>query len=183
MFAATLQPSWPSRPKTDVTSLFYFLKLYNFGLNEIFVGSTISELQHPWISKITTEPKKNHEKIDFRAQFWSASNQYISMKFYIVIAICLNLNLWIHKNFACPHHGHEKWAYFYVMEAKIGHFSVFFYLLENWLKYFFFSCPPEKFYDIWAQLTKFSSKSEKVLINKILWRFRQIGKRKFSQLH
>ena len=58
MFAAFLQPSWPSRPKTNVTLLFYFLKLYNFGLNEIFVGWTSSELQHPWISKITTEPKK-----------------------------------------------------------------------------------------------------------------------------
>ena len=43
MFAADLQPSWPSRPKTNITLLFYFLKLYNFGLNEIFVGSTSSE--------------------------------------------------------------------------------------------------------------------------------------------
>ena len=47
--------------KTNVTLLFYFLKLYNFGLNEIFVGSTSSELQHPWISKITTEPKKSRK--------------------------------------------------------------------------------------------------------------------------
>ena len=39
----------------------YFLKLYNFGLNDIFVGSTISELQHPWISKITKEPKKSRK--------------------------------------------------------------------------------------------------------------------------
>ena len=77
MFAATLQPSWPSRPKTNVTLLFYFLKLYNFGLNGIFVRSTSSELQHPWISKITTEPKKKKKskKIDFRAQFRSTSNQ------------------------------------------------------------------------------------------------------------
>ena len=30
MFAATLQPSWPSRPQTKGTLLFYFLKLYNF---------------------------------------------------------------------------------------------------------------------------------------------------------
>ena len=45
------------------TLLFYFLKLYNFSLNEIFVGSTGSELQHPWIAKIMCEPKnrgKNH---------------------------------------------------------------------------------------------------------------------------
>ena len=54
MFAATLQHSWPSRPKTNVTLvLFYFLKLYNFGLNEIFVGSTSSEPQHPSL--------KNHD--------------------------------------------------------------------------------------------------------------------------
>ena len=61
MFAATLQLSWPSRPKTNVTLLFYFLKLYNFGLYEIFVGLTSSELQHPWILKITTEPKKSQK--------------------------------------------------------------------------------------------------------------------------
>ena len=36
MFAATLQPSWPSRPKTNVTLLFYFLKLYNFCFKWIF---------------------------------------------------------------------------------------------------------------------------------------------------
>ena len=30
------------------------------------------------------------------------------MKFHMDFAICLNLNLWIHKNFACPLHGHEK---------------------------------------------------------------------------
>ena len=33
------------KTKTNVILLFYFLKLYNFGLNEIFVGSTSSELQ------------------------------------------------------------------------------------------------------------------------------------------
>ena len=84
------------------------------------------------------------------------------MKFHMVIAIILNLKLWIHKIFVCQLQGHENWAYFYVMEAKNGHFSGFFYLLENWLKYIFFSFPPEKFYDIWAQLTKISSKSEKL---------------------
>ena len=44
---ANLQPSWPSRLKTNVSLLFYFLKLYNFGFNEIFVGSTSSELHYP----------------------------------------------------------------------------------------------------------------------------------------
>ena len=40
------------------------------------------------------------------------------MKFHMVIAIILNFNLWIHKNFVCPLHGHKKGAYCYVMEAK-----------------------------------------------------------------
>ena len=41
--------------------------------------------------------QKNREKINFRAQFWSTSDQNISMKFHMVFAIILNLNLWIHK--------------------------------------------------------------------------------------
>ena len=74
VFAANLQPSWPSRPKTKGLLLFYFLRLYNFGFYEIFVESTSSELQHPWISKISCEPKKSR-KNNFQAQFWSTSNQ------------------------------------------------------------------------------------------------------------
>ena len=105
------------------------------------------------------------------------------MKFHMVIAIILNLKLWFHKNFVCQLQGHENLAYFYVMEAKNGHFSVFSTSWKIDWSIFFFSCPPEKFYDIWAQLTKISSKSEKLLLNKILLRFRQIGKWKFSQLH
>ena len=62
MFAANFQPSWPSRSKTNVTLLLYFLKLYSFGLYEMFVGSGSSELQHPLISKIKTEPKKSIQK-------------------------------------------------------------------------------------------------------------------------
>ena len=71
MFAANLQPSWPSRPQTKGTLLFYFLKLYNFGFDEIFEGSTSSELQHPWISKIRCEPKKKKiaKKSFFRLNF------------------------------------------------------------------------------------------------------------------
>ena len=61
MFAANLQPFWPSRPKTKGPLLFYFLRLYNFGFYEIFVESTSSELQHPWISKISCEPKKSRK--------------------------------------------------------------------------------------------------------------------------
>ena len=62
MFAATLQPSWPSRPQTNGTLLFYFLKLYNFVFYEIFVGSTSSEVQHPWISKNHDGTKKIAKK-------------------------------------------------------------------------------------------------------------------------
>ena len=68
--------------------------------------------------------------------------------------------------------GGQRWPFF-----------SFFYLLENWLEYIFFSCPPEKFYDIWAQLTKMSSKSENLLLHEIFWHFCQIGKWTFSQLH
>ena len=39
------------------------------------------------------------------------------MEFHMVIAISLNLNLRIHKKFVCQLQGHEKWVYFYVMEA------------------------------------------------------------------
>ena len=42
MKKCSLKPSWPSRPKTNVTLLFYFLKFYNFGLGEIF-GSRINQ--------------------------------------------------------------------------------------------------------------------------------------------
>ena len=61
MFAANFQPSWPSRPQTKGILLFCFLKLYNFGFYEIFVGSTGSEVQHPWILKIRCEPKKSRK--------------------------------------------------------------------------------------------------------------------------
>ena len=44
------------------------------------------------------------------------------MKFHMVIAICLNLKLWIHKNFVGRLQGHENWAYFYVTEAKTSIF-------------------------------------------------------------
>ena len=73
MFAAYLvQPSWPSRPKTKGT-LLNFLKLYNFGFYVIFVGSTSSEVQHPWSQKSGANQK--NKKIIFQAQFWSTFNQ------------------------------------------------------------------------------------------------------------
>ena len=37
----------------------------------------------------------------------------------------------------CPLHGYEKWAFFYVMEAKNGHFSVFSTSWKiHWSKFF-----------------------------------------------
>ena len=150
MFAANLQPSWP---RTKGTLLFYFLKLYNFGFYEIFVGSTSSELQHPWISKIRCKPKKiAKKKTFFRLNF---EVLVINRSFWNF----LNFKLWIHKNFVCPHHRHEKWAYFYVMEAKNGHFSVFSSSWKiDWSK-FFSRSHQNFFYDIWLKPMKISSKS------------------------
>ena len=122
MFAATLQPSRPSRPKTNVTLTLYFLKLSSFGLNQIFVGSTSSELQHSCISKITTEPKKKKKK-----NFGLNLEVLLIDRSHMFIVICLNLKLWIHKNILSQLQGHENWAYFYlVVEANNGHFSVFY---------------------------------------------------------
>ena len=84
-----------------------------------------------------------------------------------MVAIILNLKLWIHKNFVCQLQGHENWAYFYVMEAKNGHFSVFSTSWKiDWSKFF----STRKI--LWYLSTTFSSKSEKLLLNKILLRFR-----------
>ena len=137
------------------------------------------EVQHPWISKIRLK-RKNREKITgsilkylINRSFWN----------FLFIAICLNFKLWIHNNFVCPLHGNEKWAYFYVMEAKNGHFSVFSSFWKiNWSK-FFSRSHQNFFYNIWPKPTKISSKSIKLLLHKILWRFCQIGKWKFEQLH
>ena len=67
MFVAYFQPSWPSRPKTKGPLLFYFLKLYNFGFYEIFVGSTGSELHHHITKMVRT--KKIAKKSFFRLNF------------------------------------------------------------------------------------------------------------------
>ena len=59
------QPLCSLRGLQDQNSMshnfFLYLKLYYFCFTEIFVGSTGSELQHPWISKITMEPKKSQK--------------------------------------------------------------------------------------------------------------------------
>ena len=75
MFAATLQPSWPSRPQTKGTLLFYFLKLYNFVFLWNFCGINQFWGTAPMDLKNHDGTKKNREKIDFQAQFWSAFNQ------------------------------------------------------------------------------------------------------------
>ena len=69
MFAANFQPSWPSRPKTKGLLLFYFLKLYNFGFYEIFVGSTGSELQHHGSQKSAANLDYSQTRINVRGQF------------------------------------------------------------------------------------------------------------------
>ena len=68
------------------------------------------------------------------------------------------------------------------MEAQNGHFSV---SSSSW-KFFwskFFSCYHQKIFMIFLpQPMKISSESKNLLLHKILWRFRQIGKWKISQL-
>ena len=59
------------------------------------------------------------------------------MKLHVVIAICLNLKLWNQKKFVSQLQAHENWAYFYVMEVKNGHFSVFYASCKiDWSKFF-----------------------------------------------
>ena len=185
MLAATLQPSWLSRPKTNVTFLFYFLKLYNFGLNRIFAGSTSSELQHPWISKITTERQINRIIIDFRAKFNNTSNQYNSFDIspwwnvtFLEFKVVNSQNL-------CESTARtiQKRAYFYVMEAKKWPFFTFFFLLEAidcTLKKKILVPTRNRLFAIRPQLTKnFMKIADKLLLSKRLWRFRQIGKWQF----
>ena len=58
----------------------------------------------------------------------------------------------------------------------------FFLPLEKLIEVIFFLVPTKK-YDIWVQLVKISSKSEKLLLHKILWHFCQIEKKwKFAKL-
>ena len=69
------------------------------------------------------------------------------------------------------------------MEAKNGNFSVFLppgILIEV---YFFLVAHQKNFMIFEHNLPKFHQNLEKLLLNKILLRFRQIGKWKFSQLH
>ena len=143
-----------------------FRFLWNFcGINQFWATA-------PMDLKNQLRTKKIAKKSIFQAQFWSASNQYISMKFYMAIAICLNLNLWINKNFACSLHGHEKWAYFYVMEAKNGHFSVFSSCCKIDWNNFLSRSHQKKIMILDHNLWKFHQNLIKLLLNKILWRFR-----------
>ena len=89
------------------------------------------------------------------------------MKFNMVIAICLNLKLWIHKKIVSPIEWNwENWAYFYVMEAKNGHFSVFYASCKIDWSEFFSRSHQKKIMIFEHNSTKFSLKSEKLLLNK-----------------
>ena len=132
-------------------------------------------VQHPFSRRNKKKLRKNFFRLNLEVLLINRSLWNLHM----VIAFILNLNLWIHKNFVCPLHRHEKWAYFYVMEAKNGLFQFFLppgKLIEVNVFFFF---PLEKFYDIWPKPTKMSSKPIKLLLHKVLWCFRQIGKWKF----
>ena len=60
MFAANLEHlAFKATDQRHIIILLF--DLYNFVFCEIFVGSTSPEVQHPWISKITTEPKKSQK--------------------------------------------------------------------------------------------------------------------------
>ena len=64
------------KTKSQRHIIFYFLKVYNFGFNEIFVGSTIAVLSYSTHESQKSRPNQtNREKIIFQVQFWSASNQ------------------------------------------------------------------------------------------------------------
>ena len=179
MFAAYFQPSWPSRPKTKGTLLFYFLKLYNYGflwnfcgINWFWATAPMDLKKQPWTKKIAKKQffRLNFEVLVINRFLW---NFTWSLQF-AWIQIC---------EFIKKLHVYEKWAFFYVMEAQKWPFSVFSCSWKIDWSNFFFSFPPENFYDIWPQPMKILSKSIKFLLHKILWRFRQIGKWKFSQLH
>ena len=86
------------------------------------------------------------------------------MKFHMVIAICLNLKLWIHEKFVSQLQAHENWAYFYEMEAKNGNFSGFYASCKiDWSEFFsrahqkklwYLSTTYENFIKIWKTFTK-----------------------------
>ena len=130
----------------------HFLQLYTILVFMKFLGDQPVLIQHPWISKI----KKNREKksffrLDFEVllinrSFWN----FLWLLQFAWISNCKFIRiLYVHY---CRH---EKWDYFYVMEAKNWPFFSFFFFLENWLKYFF-SRSHQNFFMIFDQnLQKF----------------------------
>ena len=117
MFTAYFKPSWPSRPKTNVTLLFYFLKLYNFGFLWIFYGinqfwATVPTL----ISNITNEPKQSifrllkfFQSIDF----YEISHGHCNLlEFQIVnsLKFCMSI-AWAWKLSLVLCNGGQKWPF------------------------------------------------------------------------
>ena len=67
------------------------------------------------------------------------------MKFHMVIAICLNFKLWIHKKFVSQLQAHENWPYFYVMETEKMAIFQFFLPPGKLIEVNFFLVPTRKF--------------------------------------
>ena len=148
-FKATDQRHIIMRRFWNSTTLFFYR---NFcGISPVMRYSTHG-------SQKSRRNQKNREKIDLQAQFWSASN---AIDLYeISHSHCNYLEFKIvngHKNLVCQLQGHENWAYFYVMEAKIGHFSVFSTSWKIVWSIFFSRAHQKNFVILWAQLIKISS--------------------------
>ena len=130
------------------TLQFWFL--WNFcGINQFWATA-------PMNLKNQVRAKKMAKKSFFRLNFEVLLINRSFLKLLVVIAICLNFKLWIHKNFACPLHRHEIWACFYEMEAKNDHFFQFFVPPVKLTELIFYLCLHQKSFMIFDQnLQKF----------------------------
>ena len=117
--------------------------------------------------------KKNHfSKLNFEVllinrSFWN----FLWLLQFAWISNCEFIKI-LHVHFI----GMKYELAFMKWRPKMIIFSVFCASCKiDWIN-FLFVFPPEKIYDIWPNPTKISSKSIKLLLNKILWHFHQIGK-------
>ena len=138
--------------KTKGLLLFYFLKLYNFGLNEIFVGSTSSELQHQWISKIRCEPKKSRKKSFFRLNFEVLLIYRSLWNFTCSLQVAWILNCEFIKILCVHCMGMKNELTFMQWRPKWAFFS-FFLLAGKLIKVIFFLVPTRKF--LWCLTTTY----------------------------
>ena len=90
---------------------FTFWNCDNFGFKEFFVGSTGSD----WTTHGSSANQKNNH----------FSGSILKCFFNEILHGHCNLLEFKFVNSFGMLHGHEKWAYFYVLESKNGHFSVF----------------------------------------------------------